>query len=175
MIRNLAFLFLIALFAAPCTAAQPYQPASQDPLKEPWRWRHYPQLDGLGLRCLTETSDGAMWFGTDEGVRRYDGLEWTSYTSADGLLGRSVISLAAGPDGQLLAGSESGISAYRNGAWKPVFPPSGDPPWPVNDLLIADSGDVWAGTAWGALGTARRGVDPVHHTRRCGGPPDDHP
>ena len=134
-----------------CSGVRPYEPVNADPLQEPWRWRHYPELNGLGLRCLAESADGAMWFGTDEGVWRYDGIDWSVYTSADGILGRSVTAICAAKDGSLYAGTEKGISRYRAGSWHRVFPPRGDLPWPVNDVMEASQGDIWAGTAWGAV------------------------
>ena len=33
-------------------AVQPYQPTYPDPVLEPWRWRTFPELKGLGLRCM---------------------------------------------------------------------------------------------------------------------------
>ncbi len=152
MIRGGIFAALVVLLTAGvCGAVRPYEPVYSDPLEEPWRWRRFPELDGLGLRCLAESTDGTMWFGTDEGVRRYDGIDWSVYTSADGIRGRSVITLCAARDGSLYAGTEMGISRFYAGSWHRIFPPEGDLPWPVNDLMEASEGDIWAGTAWGAL------------------------
>ncbi len=70
MIRMLVLTgVVLALAAGECLAVRPYEP-----VLESWRWRSFPELKGLGLRCMAEDRDGNMWFGTDGGARRYDGL-----------------------------------------------------------------------------------------------------
>ncbi|MBI2951856.1 hypothetical protein HYY27_07175, partial [bacterium] len=68
-----------------------------------------------------------MWFGVDDGVRRYDGFHWTAYTQTEGLLGAPVNALCATRDGGVYAGTEAGISRFHEGRWQRVFPPEGDP------------------------------------------------
>ncbi len=148
-------------------AVQPYQPTHPDPVLEPWRWRTFPELKGLGLRCMAEDKDGSMWFGVDDGVRRYDGVTWTPYTEADGILGAPVGTLCATKDGSLYAGTALGISRFRDGAWRRVFPPEGDLPWPVTDLMEASDGSLWAGTEWGAL-RLFRGEAVIYTTEEIG-------
>ena len=150
--------FCLVLLAALCLLAvedawpaRPYRPVYLDPLLEPWRWRSFPELKGLGLRCLAEAGDGSMWFGTDTGVRRYDGMGWTIYTQQDGLLGAPVDVLCAVRDGSIYAATEMGISRFGGVAWRHVFPPEGDRTWPINDVMEASDGSIWAGTAWGAV------------------------
>jgi hypothetical protein len=132
-------------------ATTPYRPATSDPALEHWRWRAFPELRGLGVQCLAQTRDGAVWFGTDNGVQRYDGLTWTSYTSQDGLPNAPVTALCATQNGDLYAGTEMGISQYKKGVWSHVFPAQEDLPWAVYDLMEGSDGSLWAGTAWGAL------------------------
>ena len=140
----------------------PYRPVYLDQLLEPWRWRSFPELKGLGLRCLAEAMDGSMWFGVDEGVCRYDGVNWTTYTRENGLYGAPVNVLLAARDGSIYAGTEMGISRFDRDAWSPVFPPGAGVPWYINDLMEASDGSIWAGTAWGALHLSQG--DPVLYT-----------
>ena len=144
---------------SPAFAVRPYTPVHPDPVLEPWRWRAFPELKGLGLRCMAEAKDKAMWFGVDDGARRYDGVKWSAYTEKDGLYGAPVNVLCATRDGSVYAGTPMGISQFREGKWTRVFPPEGDPstssgqalPWSVFDLMEARDGSLWAGTMWGAL------------------------
>lgn len=100
----------------------PYTPTETNPVLEPWRWTSYPELAGTGVQRMAQTPDGAMWFGVDDGVRRYDGLEWTSFTADDGILGRKVQALHVDPSGVLYIGTETGISRFDDGRFQPVFP-----------------------------------------------------
>ncbi len=132
-------------------AATPYQPVHPDPVLESWRWRSFPELKGLGLQCMAEDKDGNMWFGTNDGVRCYDGIRWTAYTPADGLPGAPVYALCVTRDGSVYAGADLGISRFSGEKWRPVFPPEGNVPWFIRDLVEASDGSLWAGTWWGAL------------------------
>ena len=148
----LAFCILqFSIFNSPAFAVRPYTPVQPDPVLESWRWRSFPELNGLGLRCMAEAKDKAMWFGVDDGVRRYDGVKWTAYTEKDGLYGTPVNTLCATRDGSIYAGTPMGISRFKEGKWSRVFPPEGDLPWTIYKLMEAKDGSLWAGTAWGAL------------------------
>ena len=132
-------------------AAEPIDPPPQaDPVLEPWRWTRYEELAGTGVECVTQTADGAMWFGVDDGVYRYDGLEWTHYGADEGIYGSKVWVLHAGDDGSLYAGTYAGISRYEGQRWQRLFPPEGDVPWNVHDLDLV-AGDLWAATTLGLV------------------------
>ncbi len=138
---------LVLLALTNCWAVQPYTPVHPDPVLEPWRWRSFPELKGLGLQCLAEDRNGNIWFGINHGVMRYDGINWTSYPTS--LSGGPVQSLCATRDGRLYAGTALGISRFRDGQWDRVFPNEGA--CQVFDLLEASDGSLWAGTSLGAI------------------------
>lgn len=50
------------------TASQPYAPQIINPLTEPWRWNHFPELEGKGIRYIAETVDQKVWVSCNEGV-----------------------------------------------------------------------------------------------------------
>jgi len=137
---------------------------------ERWLWFGAPQgsaiYDGIGWRtrevraglsnrqvyAIIEDGDGVQWFGTDDGVYRFDGYTWQKV----GLFGRRVSCAAQDIDGRLWFGTDRGVSRY-NGA------EAGDSPWttfsvneglPDNDVraVAADrQGRVWVGTARGLV------------------------
>ena len=164
IISRAATALIVTLFilVADAAALQPYQPTHPDPAQEPWRWHTFPELKGLGLRSLAEDTDRTLWFGTNEGVRRYDGLRWTVYTPEDGLLGAPVNALCAGDDGTVYAGSDLGISHFVDGTWQRLFPPEGELPWPIDRIIQSNHNGIWAATAWGALHLGKQG--PVLYT-----------
>ncbi len=105
-------------------AAPPYTPVHPDPELEPWRWRVYHELDGLGLKCVTEDSEGHLWFGS--GAHRYDGSTWTMFSFGEGLTGSQVMRLTAAPNGDVYAGTDTGIHRFANGVWSKLFPEDAD-------------------------------------------------
>ena len=140
---------LLALLATECRAVRPYEPVQPDPVLEPWRWRSFPELKGLGLQCLAEDGDGRMWFGVDDGVRVYDGTVWVTHTTEDGIIGAPVQALYATRDGSVYAGTPLGISRFSDGKWDHVFPEAGA--YEVFGLIETADGSLWAGTSLGAL------------------------
>ena len=121
------FAFLLIVFfcfssALPARAAQPYRPSLTDPVQEPWRWDAFPELSGLGLECIYQTSDGAMWFGVEDGVRRYDGIRWKGFNAADGLDRHPVRALLQTTKGDFYAGANTGLYRFQRGRWQRVLP-----------------------------------------------------
>lgn len=70
-----------------------YVPDFGGPLNEPWRWTTFEELSGKGVRCIAESSDGNMWFGVNNGVIRYNGLEWKEYNGNNGFANTIVYHL----------------------------------------------------------------------------------
>ena len=59
--------------------------------------RHFTVADGLPsneVYHVFQDSKGYIWFGTDNGVARYNGDEFRVYGDADGLLSNNVLARA---------------------------------------------------------------------------------
>ena len=149
-IKNFVFICLL-LSIVEAWAVQPYQPVQPDPVLEPWRWRSFPELKGHGLQCIAEDREGNMWFGIADGVIRYDGLNWTTFTLEDGPQEGSVNALCVARDGSVYAGTYQGIYRFKDGIWTHAFVPEEVQNLHVTDLLEASDGRIWAGTGYGAL------------------------
>ncbi|VAX18418.1 hypothetical protein MNBD_NITROSPINAE01-1541 [hydrothermal vent metagenome] len=53
---------------------------------------------------------GALWFGTNGGVSRFDGEKWLTLDIHNGLFDNSVYSVATAPDGNVWVGTRHGVS-----------------------------------------------------------------
>ncbi len=65
--------------------------AAQDPFH-----RSYAMADGLAsdqVYCANQDHEGFLWFGTDAGVSRFDGLEFVNFGPGDGLSDSEVIGI----------------------------------------------------------------------------------
>ena len=152
MFRYMIIIVLFVLSAAsPAIAVDTFQVNTPDPVLEAWRWQSFPELKGLGLRCMAQDTEDNMWFGVDEGVQRYDGMHWTIYTRKEGLPATPINTLCATRDGSVYAGSDLGIYRFYGGVWHRVFPQTEMLPWPIDKILQVSDGTLWAATAWGAL------------------------
>ncbi len=90
---------------------------------------------------------GEVWAGTwGGGVSRFDGKQWISYNTQDGLPGNIVYSLIVDAKGILWAGTENGLGYMREGKWQ-IFEENrhllGEN---IYALAATTSGEVWAGT-----------------------------
>lgn len=77
------------------------------------QWSNLSTKDGLAgniVYSIMQSSDGAMWFGTNGGLSRYDGLNWQTFNQQNGLLNNDIYSIAQTPDGDVWAGSRSGVT-----------------------------------------------------------------
>jgi len=62
--------------------------------------------------CATQDKDGFMWFGTDAGVSRFDGIEFRNFTIDDGLCDNEVLRINQDSLGRIWFLSLSGCLAY---------------------------------------------------------------
>lgn len=150
-VRHIPWLLFLAFAPgiARVRAVEPYQPVIADPMREPWRWRHIPELDGEGFRCMTEAPDGAMWFGVTGGALRYDGLNWEFHGAGEGLPLAAAERICSAADGSIYAASDNRLFRFRDGRWEPLLVMSGG--WSPRPLCFCRSraGGVWAGTTAG--------------------------
>lgn len=85
------------------------------------RWGSVTVFNGLpsdSVRAIAQTPDGVMWFGTDNGVARFDGRRVQNF-SFDGEANRTV-TLRTDAAGNLWAGTHNGAFVYSGRDFRPV-------------------------------------------------------
>lgn len=128
-------------------------------------WRQYKVEHGLvanKVTCIDKDINGNYWIGTYEGVSRFDGVNWYSYTLSNGALTTNWVNdVSASPDGYVFVATFKGLNRLS------VDPDSGELTVVVYDTdtcaakgLISEmidsvdcdsSGTVWLGTESGLL------------------------
>ncbi len=110
--------------------------------------RVWTQQDGLPqdtIRTVAQTSDGYLWIGTDEGLARFDGYEFTSFDKAHGELpSNSITALAPTADGSLWIGTPNGLTLYRDRRFRTYTTRDGLPDNSITNLSTDHAGAVWA-------------------------------
>ena len=65
------------------------------------------------IHAITQTKDGYLWVGTDEGLAQFDGYEFTVFNKENGSLpSDSINALWASSDGSLWIGTVGGLTDY---------------------------------------------------------------
>jgi ligand-binding sensor domain-containing protein len=82
-----------------------------------YSFRRYTTDHGLSndqVTCIFKDKQGFMWFGTVNGLNRFDGIEFTVYKrSKNGLPGNYIIGINQSPDGWLWISTHRGICRFN--------------------------------------------------------------
>jgi signal transduction histidine kinase/sugar lactone lactonase YvrE len=78
-------------------------------------WTEEHGLPQDSIRAITQTRDGYLWLGTDEGLAQFDGYDFIVFTKENSALpSNSVNALWAASDGSLWIGTANGLTRYWN-------------------------------------------------------------
>jgi len=141
----------LLLSATQAFALRPYEPDIPDPLTEAWRWRVFEETRNMGLRCMAETRDGGLVFGSDKGIHFYNGIDWTGFDESKTSIGTPVNQVCVSTAGEIYAANDRGIARYSSNGWKRVFPLLQDLPFQVNNLRATRDNGILAASSLGVL------------------------
>ncbi|WP_321474825.1 two-component regulator propeller domain-containing protein [uncultured Paludibaculum sp.] len=109
--------------------------------------RQWTQAEGLPqdtVRALAQSRDGYLWIGTEEGLARFDGMEFTIFTrDADQLPNNLVTSLWAARDGSVWIGTAGGLARYHAGRFTIFSAKDGVPSAFITSIHEDSRGTVW--------------------------------
>ncbi len=94
--------------------------------------------------AIHEDPEGHLWFSTDgEGLRKYDGQSFTTFTTADGLAGNNIRSIYRDRRGDTWFGSTTGLTRYDAAAFHTYTADDGVPDGWVWTFAEDGAGDLW--------------------------------
>lgn len=86
------------------------------------QWGSITLFNGLpsdSIRAISQTLDGVMWFGTDNGLARFDGRRIQNFSLGSTDANRVSV-LKTAPTGQLWIGTRAGAFVYSENGFQPV-------------------------------------------------------
>ena len=144
LLKFLVCLILFIAFEGHASALDPARYLSQ------YAHDSWGSEQGLPQNCahaLAQTSDGYIWFGTEEGLVRFDGVRMTVFdrSNTDAIKNNSVQALAAGDDGSLWIGTNNELIKFQSGRFVNITARAG-----INtrfsSIHVSADNRVWAGT-----------------------------
>jgi signal transduction histidine kinase/streptogramin lyase len=121
------------------------------------RWHTIDGIPFPAVRCIAQSADGAMWFGTHYGgVSRLKDGKWTQFRIRDGLSSDYIRCFQADADGTLWLGTLRGLCRWRDGKFAAIKKEDGL--WNDSISHIADDGrgNFWI-SSFGGIYRAKRG------------------
>jgi ligand-binding sensor domain-containing protein/two-component sensor histidine kinase len=107
------------------------------------------------VRAIAQDAEGAMWFGTDGGLARYDGRR-TQTLSLEGLMSKRVMALKLDADGVLWVGTETGAGLLFNGEFRVIQETLGKA---VTSIITPERGRAILASEEGIIFDCRKGAD----------------
>ncbi|MSU58892.1 MAG: hypothetical protein EXS35_12125 [Pedosphaera sp.] len=104
------------------------------------------------VHAITQTLDGYLWVGTQEGLARFDGVRFTTVDEkiAPELKHRWITALCAGADGSLWVACDGvGVIRLKNGIVSRFAETNGLPSNQTRCLLESRDGSIWIGCEGG--------------------------
>jgi len=159
-IRQISLLPLAVLFHLSAGLSQ----ASLDPARAVTQYVRQTWQSGSGLphntvMAMAQTPDGYVWFGTEEGVARFDGDRFTVFDKRNtpALRNDFIFSLLVDHNGGLWIGTRGGLAHYGRGRFEGFTSRNGLPNESILSLYEDAHGAVWMGTSGGGLAEYRNG------------------
>ena len=95
--------------------------------------------------AILEDSHGSIWFGTADGLVRFENNQFTRFTTADGLPDKAILCLLEDRKGMLWMGTEKGLCSY-NGVKFQKFASYSELKLQVTSIAEDESGNLWLGS-----------------------------
>jgi ligand-binding sensor domain-containing protein len=125
-----------------------------DPTKAPTQFIHkaWQIEDGLpqnSVRAITQTRDGYLWIGTEEGLVRFDGMAFTVFDKENtaAMTSSSILALREDHAGSLWIGThKGGLIRYAQGSFTAVTAEEGVSKSIIWSIYEDDNDHLWIGT-----------------------------
>ncbi|MBI1928030.1 carboxypeptidase regulatory-like domain-containing protein, partial [Candidatus Poribacteria bacterium] len=115
------------------------------------KWTSYSTFNGLvdnRIRSICQDKEGLLWFGTTDGVSRYDGNSFVNFTVNEGQ-GNTVSALYCDSSGTVWLGTGNGVYRYDGDAFVRFTVADGLVDFGCSAIHQDTKGVIWFGTGGG--------------------------
>lgn len=156
--KSFVILDLLLLLAATAEALDPQRSLTE------LRQVHWDNRSGLpqnSVLTMAQTNDGYLWFGTQAGLARFDGVRFEVFGSVhnSAVTSNTILALTPSRDGSLWIYTPAGIQRHRNGVFeRPVWTGEREKLELRSRMIESRDGSVWATLRQGVIRWNHRGV-----------------
>jgi ligand-binding sensor domain-containing protein/signal transduction histidine kinase len=120
-------------------------------LKEKAYEKYSPEngLAGYSVYCILKDRHGNLWFGTENGLSRYDGKSFKNFRVEQGLSDNKITSALEDSAGNIWLGSKNGLSKFDGNRFTNFTVSSGLVDNNISCLLLDKYNHLWIGTTAG--------------------------
>lgn len=105
-------------------------------------WDTY-NLPSGELNRITVDDSNYLWAATTEGVRKFDGDVWTTFTTLDNLPSDTVLAIQSIKNNIIVACTEKGVAIYKNNVWLTHKENSEIPDTSYTNIVKDFQGNAW--------------------------------
>ncbi|MBI3416083.1 MAG: hypothetical protein HY043_12360, partial [Verrucomicrobia bacterium] len=123
-----------------------------------WTATHFTIEDGLisnDVNGISSGQDGAVWFGTQQGLSRYDGVQFANFTKRDGLPANRIEAVHADVNGTVWIsfkqGEDGGVARFDGKSFVIYTTNDGLPHIDVSAIADGPDGALWFSTLGGGV------------------------
>jgi signal transduction histidine kinase/ligand-binding sensor domain-containing protein len=148
----------------PALPVQAEQPTAQYSVAS---WGHKDGLPSTFIYSVAQTRDGYLWLGTDDGLVRFDGMQFTRWRPVmpNGELPGQVRVLRVSRQGELLVGTATGlVGSEKNGGLEATQLDSS-----IQSIQDAADGSLWVATSASLWHLSAGSLEPVEPPIRLPG------
>ncbi len=151
---------LLILFTSHAYALDPNRSLSEFAIQ---LWLTESGLPQNTIQAITQTRDGYIWIGTQEGLARYNGVGFVIFDRENTTQFKSndIRTLIGDRSGSLWIGTSFGLIRYKDGSFTSFTRSEGLPDNTVNALAEDQSGTIWIATGNGLARYANNSIEPV--------------
>ncbi len=140
-------------------AAQPYQPKVINPLTESWRWTHFSEVEGKGIRNIVEDQSNTIWVSSNEGLLEYDGYQWSTHEQLNEIISAPPEEILVGRDQHIYVTTTHGIYMYDHEEWSPYYELPDEESFDFTQIKQLKDGTLIASSNHGVLHFRTDGTD----------------
>jgi ligand-binding sensor domain-containing protein len=100
--------------------------------------------DTVSAICINNSNN--VWVGTNKGFSKYNGNQWTKYTTLNGLVNNEILSIAVETNGVAWIATDGGVSRFDGVNWQNFTTSNGLADNRVYCIMIDHNNKKWFGT-----------------------------